>query len=181
VDERRHASKQAKEDGSMPHLGHLENLSKPVNKWSERVPQAGPASSREPNPEGLVRHWSDRVPQTAPSCSREPNPEGLVRHRTTSSGGVASPRSNKPRGSPSPNPLRKILGSDHANQKTRFPSLDVSLDLLPGLNQMASPFERSASAAGDVSPRVPETPKSKPARRRFPVVGIMACHEGAHR
>jgi len=131
VDERRHASNHTKEDGPMPYLEHLESLNKPVN-W---VPQA------------------DRVPQAGLSPSFEPIAEGPVRHQTTVSGGVVSPRSKKPCFSPSPNPLRKVVGIDDANQN--WP------DLLPGWNQMVAP--------------------PKPGRRqnRLLAAAIMACHEKA--
>jgi len=57
---------------------------------------------------------------------------------------------------PSPKGLPEVLGSDNANEKTRFSALDVQLDLLRGWCRMAAPLECATSSAGDVSPRVPE-------------------------
>jgi len=191
VDERRRVYNQANEDGPMPYLEYLESLNTPVNKWFDRVRR--PAELNIPaelNVDFVVPHrrlesslgTTGSAKAESPSPSPAPVPEGPVRYRSTSSGGVASSQSKKPLGSPSPNWLRKVLGTDDANQKTRCPTLEMSLDFFPAWNRMATPLEHAASGTDDLSPRVPERPKSpKSARRlgRMQFGGIMASHEKA--
>jgi hypothetical protein len=117
LDERRLASNQAKEDGSLPYSECLESLKKPVTAWSDRMrrttalnldftelgcrslgingsPRAESLAQGNRNPDGpssRCHTYSFCVPQA------EPNPEGFVRYQTSSaSAGSKKPRVSQP-------------------------------------------------------------------------------------